>query len=190
MELFVRASEQWDFGISATYVQAEITQSLNSTAPGGGPIAGIRDGNRLPTSPELQAAASMTYNFPLASLESYVRFTISHIGSSYTQLADQEPNFGIISNAAGRPPGSARLINLGGIPADTTIAFDAELPAYEIANLRWGFGSDAWEGAVFVNNLFDERAFLSIDRERGRSARVGYLTNTPRTYGVNFRWNF
>jgi iron complex outermembrane recepter protein len=43
---------------------------------------------------------------------------------------------------------------------------------------------------VFVNNLFDERAFLSIDRERGRSARVGYLTNTPRTYGVNFRWNF
>jgi iron complex outermembrane receptor protein len=190
MELFVRASEQWDFGISATYVQAEITQSLNSTAPGGGPIAGIRDGNRLPTSPELQAAASMTYNFPLASLESYVRFTISHIGSSYTQLADQEPNFGVISNAAGRPPGSARLINLGGIPADTTIEFDSELPAYEIANLRWGFGSDAWEGAVFVNNLFDERAFLSIDRERGRSARVGYLTNTPRTYGVNFRWNF
>jgi iron complex outermembrane receptor protein len=64
------------------------------------------------------------------------------------------------------------------------------LPAYEIANLRWGFGSDNWEAAVFVNNVFDERAFLSIDRERGRSARVGYLTNTPRTYGVNVRWDF
>jgi iron complex outermembrane receptor protein len=191
MELFVRPNESWDFGVSATYVKAEITQSLNSTAPGGGPIAGIRDGNRLPTSPELQAAVSAAYNFTFgASLESYVRFTMSHVGSSYTQLADQEPNFGIISNAVGRPAGSARLIDLGGIPAGTTIEFDPELPAYEIANLRWGFGTDRWEAGVFINNLFDERAFLSIDRERGRSARVGYLTNTPRTYGVNFRLDF
>jgi hypothetical protein len=29
-----------------------------------------------------------------------------------------------------------------------------------------------------------------VDRERGRSARVGYLTNIPRTYGVNFRMKF
>ena len=89
-----------------------------------------------------------------------------------------------------RPAGSARLIDLGGIPADTNIAFDAELPSYDIGNLRWGFGTDAWEAALFVNNLWDERAFLSIDRERGRSARVGYLTNPPRTYGVNFHMNF
>jgi outer membrane receptor protein involved in Fe transport len=50
--------------------------------------------------------------------------------------------------------------------------------------------TDRWEGGLFVNNLFDERAFLSLDRERGRSARVGYLTNPPRTIGVNFRMNF
>ena len=31
---------------------------------------------------------------------------------------------------------------------------------------------------------------LSIDRERGRSARVGYLTNAPRTYGVSLNINF
>jgi len=29
-----------------------------------------------------------------------------------------------------------------------------------------------------------------VDRERGRSARVGYLTNQPRTFGVDFRMNF
>jgi len=188
MELFLRPNEHWDLGLSATYVQAEITESqLAGTAP----IAGIRDGNRLPTSPELQAAASAAYNWPLTeSLTSYVRLTLQHVGSSFTQLADQEPNFGLISNAAGRPAGSARLINLGGIPANTNIPFDAELPSYDIANLRWGFGTDAWEAALFVNNLFDERAFLSIDRERGRSARVGYLTNPPMTYGVNFHMNF
>ena len=136
-------------------------------------------------------SATGAYNWNLTeSLHSYVRFTVQHVGSSFTQMADQEANFGLISNAPGSPLGSARLINLGGIPANTTIAFDAELPSYDIGNLRWGFGTDAWEASLFVNNLWDERAFLSIDRERGRSARVGYLTNPPRTYGVNFHMNF
>jgi iron complex outermembrane receptor protein len=190
VELFVHPDVHWDFGLSATYADAEITDSQlipNTTTP----IGGIRDGNRLPTSPKLQAVATLAYNWALtSSLESYVRFTGQHVGSSFTQLADQEANFGVISNAANAPAGSARLINFGGIPANTTIDFDAELPSYEIANLRWGIRADRWEGGVFVNNLFDERAFLSVDRERGRSARVGYLTNPPRTYGVNFRMNF
>lgn len=189
VEMFFRPNEQWDFGVSATYADASITQS--QLIPGSStPIGGIRDGNRLPTSPELQAVATLAYNFPMASTESYVRLTVQHVGSSYTQLADQEANFGLISNSPTRPPGSARLIDFGGIPANTNIAFDAELPAYEIANLRWGFTADSWEGSVFINNLFDERAQLSLDRERGRSARVGYLTNPPRTFGVNLRVKF
>jgi iron complex outermembrane receptor protein len=44
--------------------------------------------------------------------------------------------------------------------------------------------------ALFCNNVFDEVALLSVDRERGRSARVGYLTNQPRTYGVSLLVNF
>jgi outer membrane receptor protein involved in Fe transport len=111
------------------------------------------------------------------------------VGSSYTQLADQEAGFGRIHF----PPNldnSARLIQLGGVPAGTTINFDTELPAYDLLNLRFGLRGDRWEAALFVNNLTDERAFLSLDRERGRSARVGYLTNPPRTIGVNYRMNF
>ena len=50
--------------------------------------------------------------------------------------------------------------------------------------------SERWEAALFINNLWDERAFLSLDRERGTRARVGYLTNMPRTFGVSFRMNF
>jgi iron complex outermembrane receptor protein len=189
VELFIRPNESWDFGISATYADAEITESqLIPDTPN--PIGGIREGNRLPTSPQLQAVATLAYNFALGSYESYVRLTGQHVGTSYTQLADQEANFGIISNSPTRPPGSARLIDFGGIPADTTIAFDPELPAYELVNLRWGFRADDWEAGVFINNLLDERAFLSLDRERGRSARVGYLTNPPRTFGVNLRVKF
>jgi iron complex outermembrane receptor protein len=36
----------------------------------------------------------------------------------------------------------------------------------------------------------DERAFLSLDRERGTRARIGYLTNQPRTFGITTRLNF
>jgi iron complex outermembrane receptor protein len=36
----------------------------------------------------------------------------------------------------------------------------------------------------------DEVAFLALDQERGTLARVGYLTNQPRTYGVSARVNF
>jgi iron complex outermembrane receptor protein len=196
-ELFVRPDEHWDFGLSATYVDAQITETR---ADGNGnPIAGIRDGNRLPTSPDLQLAGTVAYNFTLgSSLESYVRLTAQHVGSSYTQLADQEPGFGFISNAALAPAGSAALINLGNVDGDpglagiqpTTIGFDPQLEKYDLINLRWGISTEKWEGGLYVNNVFDEIAHLSIDRERGRRARVGYLTNVPRTYGVNFRFNF
>ena len=188
VELFVRPDQHWDLGLSATYADAQITKSqLDDT---GYPISGIRDGNRLPTSPQLQAVATLAYNWALtASLDSYVRLTAQHVGSSFTQLADQEPNFGLITNGT-VPRGAAALINFGGVPANTDIDFDPELPSYDIANLRWGIRTDRWEGGLFVNNLFDERAFLSVDRERGRRARVGYLTNPPRTIGVNFRMNF
>jgi iron complex outermembrane receptor protein len=49
---------------------------------------------------------------------------------------------------------------------------------------------DRWEAAVVINNLWDERAMLALDRERGRSARVSYITNMPRTFGVTLRRSF
>ena len=192
VEMFVRPDEHWDLGLSATYADAEITESQLDPSTGN-PIGGIREGNRLPTSPKLQAVATLAYNWSLsASLASYVRLTAQHVGSSFTQLADQEANFGVIRDQPTGfvADGSARLFPFGDVPIDTVIGFGAELPSYDIANIRWGVRTDRWEGALFVNNLFDERAFLSVDRERGRSARVGYLTNLPRTIGVNFRMNF
>jgi iron complex outermembrane receptor protein len=197
VELFSHPNAHFDYGISATYVDAKITKTFADST--GTPVAGIRDGNRLPTSPQLQAAVTGAFNFTLgASLESYVRLTAQYVGSSYTQLADQEPNFGVISNATPLPPGAASLINLGNVDGNPntpaidplTINFDSQLPSYEIVNLKWGFNTERWEGSVYVNNLLDERAFLSVDRERGRRARVGYLTNPPRTYGMSFRMNF
>jgi iron complex outermembrane recepter protein len=41
--------------------------------------------------------------------------------------------------------------------------------------------------ALFGNNLTDERALLALDRERGTRARIGYLTNQPRSFGISAR---
>jgi iron complex outermembrane receptor protein len=181
-ELFARPSENWDFGVSATWVEARIDS--NVTGAGTTPIAGIRDGNRMPTAPEFQAAASVTYSWPWSSaLNGYATFTAQHVGSSFTQLADQEPPFGQLGN------GGPGFITYGD-PTITSFAFPTELPSYDIGNLRVGVKGDQWELAGYVNNLWDERAFLSLDRERGSRARVGYLTNRPRTFGVSFRRDF
>lgn len=183
LELYAHPNDSWDFGLSATYVKAEITKSR--LAADGSPIAGIRDGNRLPTSPELQAAASVTYNWPFSTaLDGFANFTFQHVGSSWTQLADQEPPFGCVGCA-----GAPGFLPFGN-PTISQFTFRTELPDYQLGNLRLGVKADRWEAAVFVNNLWDERAFLSVDRERGTRARVGYLTNQPRTYGVMLHLGF
>ncbi len=183
LELFASPNDNWEVGIAATYQQAEITRTrLGAT---GQPIAGIRAGNHLPTSPEFQASASVTYNWPFsATVAGFANLTFQYVGSSYTQLADQEPDVGCVGC-----PGAPGLFPFGD-PTIGSFMFETELPSYEIGNLRFGVRSDAWEAALFVNNVSDERALLSLDRERGFRARVGYLTNMPRTYGVSLRLNF
>jgi iron complex outermembrane receptor protein len=56
--------------------------------------------------------------------------------------------------------------------------------------VRVGLTRANWETALYVNNVTDERALLALDRERGTRARVGYLTNQPRTAGVTFTFNY
>ena len=43
---------------------------------------------------------------------------------------------------------------------------------------------------AYVNNLFDENALLSFDRERGGRARLGFNLGEPRTFGVTGRFRF
>ena len=64
------------------------------------------------------------------------------------------------------------------------------LIAYSLGNLRAGVRTGRWEVAGYLNNLWDTNAHLALDYERGRSARVGYLTNQPRTIGVGAQYKF
>ncbi len=44
--------------------------------------------------------------------------------------------------------------------------------------------------SIYVNNLLDENALLSFDRERGGRARLGYTVGQPRTFGITARKSF
>ncbi len=86
--------------------------------------------------------------------------------------------------------GSFGANTIGGPLTATTFTYNPLMPAYDIVNLRVGVRRNTWDVAVYVNNVTDERAFLALDQERGTRARIGYLTNQPRSFGIATRMNF
>ncbi len=192
-ELFARPTANWDFGISASWVNAELTSTVTTKDPAGNTVivGGLKEGNRLPTAPKFQAVGSIGYTRPLETgRDLFGVFTLQYVGSSFSQFENEAPNFGLICGGAGCPPGSARLIQFGGPYTVNRIAFNPQLPSYSLGNIRVGLRSDRWEVAGFINNIWDEKARLAIDYERGRSARVSYLTNVARLFGVTARYSF
>jgi iron complex outermembrane receptor protein len=145
-------------------------------------VGGLESGNRLPTAPEFQAVGSLGYTVPMNSERDFFAMaTIQYIGSSFSQFENEEDGFGSIG---GPSPNAAKLMPYGGPYTVSQINFNAELPSYSLGNVRFGVRTTRWEAAFYCNNLWDETARLALDYERGRSARVGYITNQPRTFGL------
>jgi len=129
-------------------------------------------------------SAAATLRWPVRTWVGYATGVYQHIGDRYTQVGDEDL-------------GNPAVVNLltftgtiGGPLTQGTFTFDPKLPSYDVVNLRLGLLYGKWDTALFVNNVTDERALLSLDRERGLRARVSYLTNQPRTVGISTRVNF
>ena len=186
-ELAYQPTDHFDFAISGSYTDSELKSTLTSTNAAGvsSVVGGIEDGNRLPTVPKFQIAAAFNYRWEInTNWYGYVNGTYQHVGSRFTQIGDQAPGFGVVNiNSFGAN-------SLGGPLTQGTFVFDPELPAYDVVNLRVGALGGKWDIAFFINNVGDERALLALDQERGTRARVGYLINQPRTYGISTRVNF
>jgi iron complex outermembrane recepter protein len=187
VELAAAPNRNFDFSISAGLNDSELRSSLTSTSSGGAVsvVSGIQDGNRLPTVPEVQVAAAATWQWQVRhDALAYVTGTFQHVGSRFTQIGDQASGFGTVDLLSFAPN------TIGGPLTATTFRFNPELPAYDIVNLRVGVLRGRWDIALFAQNVTDERALLSLDQERGTRARVGYLTNAPRTLGLTARVDF
>jgi iron complex outermembrane receptor protein len=186
VELAASPNQNFDFAVSGSYNNSELRSTLTSTAGGStSVVSAIQQGNRLPTVPKFQMAASATYQWQVShGALAYLTGTFQHVGSRFTQIGDQDPAFGTVNLLSFAPN------TIGGPLTATTFRFNPELPGYENVNARIGVLRGKWDVALFGTNLTDERALLALDQERGTRARVGYLTNQPRTFGITARFNF
>jgi iron complex outermembrane recepter protein len=187
IELTAAPNQYLDFSLSGTLNNSELRSTLTSTDTLGqvSVVSGIREGNRLPSVPKVQVAASATLRRPMRSgSQGFFTATYNHVGSRFTQIDDEAAGVGVVNLNSFDPN------TIGGPLTQPTFRFDPELPAYDLVNLRIGLTRGSWEAALFLNNVTDERALLALDRERGLLARVGYLTNPPRTLGVNLTFNY
>ena len=178
-EVGFQPSDGLDFSIAGSVIQAE----FDSTLPGALTAAtGIRDGNRLPSVPKFQIAATGSYEWPVADgTKAFVNASAQYVGARYTQPADQENN----------PRTFTHGLPFGGAPANAATTVDLKLPDYQLVNLSAGVKLDSGLSlTAYVNNLFDENPLLSFDRERGGRARLGFSVGQPRTFGVTARQQF
>jgi len=181
-EFEVAPSDAFDFAFSANLNDSALKSDFR--ASNGAIVAGIREGNRLPSVPEFQLAAAATYHWQMRnSMAGYLTGVFQHVGNRYTQVSDQEAGFGTvdISSFAG---------DIGGPYTQNIYTFNPLLPAYNLLNLRVGVLKGNFDTAFFINNVTDETAYLALDIERGSRARVAYMTNQPRTFGVSTRFTF
>jgi outer membrane receptor protein involved in Fe transport len=180
-ELAASPTPGLDFSLNGSILEAEFDSTLTSAT--GAVIAGIRDGNRLPSVPKFQLSANASYAWPMPGLggEAFVAASFQHVGSRFTQPADQEDN----------PRTFVHGLPFGGQPAGAATTLDLKLPDYQLVNLSFGIEMERGLNVIaYVNNVFDENAILSFDRERGGRARLGYSVGQPRTYGITVRQRF
>ncbi|HEX6377001.1 MAG TPA: TonB-dependent receptor [Allosphingosinicella sp.] len=180
-ELTARPTQGLDLSIAGSLVEAEFDETR--LKQNGQVLEGIRDGNRLPSVPKFQLAASAFYTFPLGEGgdEAYIGATFQHVGTRFTQPGDQENN----------PRTFVHGLPFGGAPAGASTTLDLKLPDYQLVNVSAGVEmASGFDVILYVNNLFDENAILAFDRERGGRARLGFHVGQPRTFGATVRKRF
>jgi iron complex outermembrane recepter protein len=152
-ELFARPNANWDFGLSATWVDATLLSSVVSTSTANGVttttvVGGLADGNRLPTAPKFQAVGSIGFTMPLKQDRDFFSIvTVQYVGSSFSQFENEQPGFGEIGGAG---TNAAGLRTYGGVPAGTVITFDPQLAGYsEVPRARDSYCSVSQGVEVF-----------------------------------------
>jgi len=122
-----------------------------------------RKGTTLPVTPELKANATVRYEFPMGTFDSYVQGSVIYSDERRTDLRDVEN--AIIGN----------------------------MPSYTITDFAAGFGKDDWRLELFVSNVFDELAQVSRFAQCAEAVcggEVYVVPQRPRTIGIKFSQEF
>ncbi|MEO1406107.1 MAG: TonB-dependent receptor [Pseudomonadota bacterium] len=175
--------EGLDLFLAGSLIRSEFDSTV--TDGDGNVLAGLREGNRLPSVPEFQTSASAIYNFDpgVFSDNAFVAASVQYVGTRFTQPSDQEVGQGLPT---------ATALTIGGFTGDENPSelVDLELDDFFTLNLSAGLDYENVSLSIYLNNVFDENAPLGFDRERGGRARVGFNVNQPRTFGATVRLKF
>ena len=187
LELEMAPTDRFDFAVSASHTDSKLRSTITSTDKAGNVsvVSGIRSGARMPSVPQDQAAAAATWRWPTPSWVGYATGVYQHVGDRFTQVGDEDLGSNATIDLLSFQKSGGKTI--GGPLTQTTFTFNPKLPAYNLINARFGILKGRWDTAVFVDNVTNEKALLSLDRERGLRARIGYLTNQSRTFGISSR---
>ena len=143
---------------NATFSNAELSQNQVSTYLLG---AGVR-GNRIPYIPEITAAVSAQYNWPITEkFGGMVRVDENYVGSSWSEF----------NNSAG---------------------FRRYLPAYSMTNARIGVEAPnkKWGVYLYVDNVFNTVAITYAFTQALSGGQTLVTSDSPMTIGLNVRTNF
>ena len=172
-----------DLSLAGSYVNSEFDSTIDN--PVLASRTGIRKGNRLPTVPKFQVAATATYGQRFNdNSDWYATASIQHIGSRFTQPGDQEPGAGIFSEAAAMPRCSTTQSRARSA-VTTRISGRSNCAAYNLVNclgrpqIRQRAGvcpstpticSTPTRGCRSTVNAAGAPAWLTMSDSRGRSA--------------------
>ena len=181
LELGASPTDYLYFSLAYSNVSAEFDSTV--VDGDGNVIGGLASGNRLASVPDHQLALSGSFLFPVNAFggaDGFLTATFHNVGERITQPSDQAVGAGLFRSG----------LAFGGATGNEPTRVDLTLDAYTIINMSVGIEKDNWTAMLYANNLADENANLSFDRERGGRARLAFRTNTPRTIGVKFRMGF
>jgi iron complex outermembrane receptor protein len=182
-EFSVNPLPGWDLSFAGSLLDSKFDSSVTTLA--GDIIAGIRKGNRLPTVPKYQFAVATNYQSRLNDTSNwFINASVQRVGSRFTQPGDQEPGAGVFNFIFYDPTNG----DFGTVDSNFG---SLKLPPYTLVNgsvgVKWDNGLEA---DIYVKNLFDVDPLLSLDRERGGRARLGYNIGQPRQIGLTVRKSF
>jgi len=178
-ELALHPAPGLEFLLSGNYQSAKFDSTVTTGA--GDVLGGIEDGNRLPTVPKFQMAASATYGNRLSSSADWsITASGQYIGNRYGEPADQVPGAGLVSAIYYDP---ATGNNLAGVTPPLDFG-SLRLPGYFIANMsagvEWDNGFD-----VSLSNPADLREL--VERTAPIRALTGVQLRIVRTNSKDLR---
>jgi len=165
-ELTFAVSDAWRIDATLGYNDAHVSEATTLTltdADGVDYVRVVEDGARLPLTPEWSGALGIEWRprGQLLNSQPFARLDFAYVGEVVTNLE-----------------GFESVVGQAGVSTQD---------AYETADFRVGLEGEVWSGSFFVENLSDERA-VTFRSNRWAEPRLTIIR--PRTYGLQFRYDF